>query len=193
MIWRGWGGQHANTPHTHDFTGQTKLNPSKQLQQGRGSRCRCYTRAALRRDGHPPHTRQRKSVNNMPRRRSPIALSAGGLLLALLLAGCCLPQGARAQNRRAASLFSRMKQQKGEPAAEAEPVAAAEPEEEEGGIRFERRSLAMEDAPGFSSVFDADLKMIKWVLGVCVYVCVRVCVRVVVVSYRDFHHAHHEQ
>lgn len=91
------------------------------------------------------------------------------LLLLLLLATALLLllAPANAQHRRAASLFSRMKQQGGKGGDEPEPVTAAEPEE--GGIRFERRSLALADTPGFS-MLDKDLQMIK-----CVTVRFRVC------------------
>lgn len=91
----------------------------------------------------------------MARRRAPIALAAATVALLALLAA---PVSAQ-QHRRAASLFSRMKQQKAGEEGEAEPVAAAEPEE--GGIRFERRKLALDETPGFASAFDEDLQMIK--------------------------------
>lgn len=107
-------------------------------------------------------------------------------LLALLAAAALLATPAQGQQqgqgrgRGASSLFNKMKQQQhaqqqqGKHGGEAEPVTAAEPEE--GGIRFERRALAMDEAPGFASVMDADLKMIKcvvcgWDWGLC-----RVCV-----------------
>lgn len=83
--------------------------------------------------------------------------------LLLLLAAAAAP-AAQAQHRRASSLFSRTKQQQPQEGAQEEAAAA-----EEGGIRFERRALALDETPGFSSVFDKDLQMMKCV-GACVCV-----------------------